>query len=45
MYREKKYIAGIKKNYSTDKIVVDAPRSKGSVLLVRRPIVGGKWMG
>jgi hypothetical protein len=33
------------KIYSTDRIVVCAPRSKGSVLLVRCPIVGGKWMG
>jgi hypothetical protein len=28
-----------------DRIVVGAPRSKGLVLLVRRPIGRGKWMG
>jgi hypothetical protein len=43
MYREQKYIAG--KNYSMDRIVIDAPHSKGLELLVHHPIVGGKSMG
>jgi hypothetical protein len=30
------------KNYSMDRIVVSVPRSKGSVLLARHPIEGGK---
>jgi hypothetical protein len=40
----KKYIAEIK-NYSTGRIVVGAPRSKGFTLLARHPIGGGMWMG
>jgi hypothetical protein len=33
------------KNYSTGRIVVGAPRSKGLALLVRHPIGGDMWMG
>jgi hypothetical protein len=42
--RKKKYIVEVK-NYSTGRIVVGAPRSKGLALLVHRPIGGDMWMG
>jgi uncharacterized FlaG/YvyC family protein len=41
---EKKYIVVIK-NYSTDRIIVDVPRSKGLALLARRPTGGDMRMG
>jgi hypothetical protein len=44
MYKEENYIAEIK-NYSTDRIAVGTPHSKGLALLVHHPIGGGMWMG